>query len=113
MASVSYYRDRKGKKLTRIQFVDRDGHRKTIYLGKASKRDVDAIKPRVESLVSAQHAGHIPDEDMAKWVAKLSKPLAKKLAGVGLVKHRWEAVNQAGETVLTMEGWGMYGRRPA
>ena len=33
-------------------------------------------------------------------------------AGVGLVKHRWEAVNQAGETVLTMEGWGMYGRRP-
>jgi acyl dehydratase len=34
-------------------------------------------------------------------------------AGVGLVKHRWEAVNQSGETVLTMEGWGMYGRRPA
>jgi acyl dehydratase len=34
-------------------------------------------------------------------------------AGVGLVKHRWEAVNQAGETVLTMEGWGLYGRRPA
>jgi acyl dehydratase len=33
--------------------------------------------------------------------------------GVGLVKHRWEAVNQAGETVLTMEGWGMFGRRPA
>jgi acyl dehydratase len=33
-------------------------------------------------------------------------------AGVGLVKHRWEALNQAGETVLTMEGWGMYGRRP-
>jgi len=32
---------------------------------------------------------------------------------VGLVKHRWEAVNQAGETVLTMEGWGMFGRRPA
>ena len=34
-------------------------------------------------------------------------------AGVGLVKHRWEAVNQSGQTVLTMEGWGMYGRRPA
>ncbi|HVJ25879.1 MAG TPA: MaoC family dehydratase, partial [Burkholderiales bacterium] len=26
--------------------------------------------------------------------------------GVGLVKHRWEAVNQRGELVLTMEGWG-------
>jgi acyl dehydratase len=32
--------------------------------------------------------------------------------GVGLVKHRYEAVNQEGETVLTMEGWGMFGRRP-
>jgi len=32
--------------------------------------------------------------------------------GVGLVKHRWEAVNQKGELVLSMEGWGMFGRRP-
>ena len=31
--------------------------------------------------------------------------------GVGLVKHRWEAVNQHGEMVLTMEGWGMFGRK--
>jgi acyl dehydratase len=31
----------------------------------------------------------------------------------GLVKSRWEAVNQKGETVMTMEGWGMFGRRPA
>jgi acyl dehydratase len=31
--------------------------------------------------------------------------------GVGLVKHRWEALNQAGERVLTMEGWGLFGRK--
>jgi acyl dehydratase len=31
----------------------------------------------------------------------------------GLVKSRWEAVNQHGELVMTMEGWGMFGRRPA
>jgi len=31
--------------------------------------------------------------------------------GVGLVKHRWEALNQRGELVLTMEGWGMFGRK--
>ena len=30
---------------------------------------------------------------------------------MGLVKHRWEAVNQRGERVLTMEGWGMFGRK--
>ena len=31
--------------------------------------------------------------------------------GVGLVKHRWEAVNQDGDLVLTMEGWGFFGRK--
>jgi acyl dehydratase len=31
--------------------------------------------------------------------------------GVGLVKHRWEAVNQEGELVFTMEGWGLFGRK--
>lgn len=31
--------------------------------------------------------------------------------GVGLVKHRWEGVNQRGELALTMEGWGMFGRK--
>ena len=31
--------------------------------------------------------------------------------GVGLVKQRWEAVNQRGELVLTMEGWGFFGRK--
>jgi len=31
---------------------------------------------------------------------------------MGLVKSRTEAVNQKGETVLTFEGWGMFGRRP-
>ena len=32
--------------------------------------------------------------------------------GIGLVHSRWEATNQRGETVMTMEGWGMFGRRP-
>jgi acyl dehydratase len=31
--------------------------------------------------------------------------------GVGLVKHRWEAHNQQGELVLTMEGLGFFGRK--
>ncbi len=31
--------------------------------------------------------------------------------GMRLVKHRWEAVNQQGELVLTMEGWGFFGRK--
>jgi len=31
---------------------------------------------------------------------------------VGLVRSRWEVFNQLDEPVLTMEGWGMFRRRP-
>ena len=31
---------------------------------------------------------------------------------IGLVRCAWEAMNQRSETVLTMEGWNMFGRRP-
>jgi acyl dehydratase len=37
--------------------------------------------------------------------ASASKP------GAGLVQTRWEALNQRGEMVMTMEGWGIFGRR--
>ncbi len=31
---------------------------------------------------------------------------------MGLVRSRTEALDQAGEVVMSMEGWGMFGRRP-
>jgi hypothetical protein len=30
---------------------------------------------------------------------------------VGLVLSKWETLNQRGEVVLAMQGWGMFGRR--
>ncbi len=39
-----------------------------------------------------------------------SRPSQSK-PDVGLVRSRWEAVNQRGETVMTVEGWGMFRRR--
>jgi acyl dehydratase len=32
---------------------------------------------------------------------------------VGLVRSRWQLTNQGGETVMEMEGWGMFRRRGA
>jgi acyl dehydratase len=32
---------------------------------------------------------------------------------VGLVRSRWRVSNQAGDDVMTMEGWGMFARRAA
>jgi len=40
-----------------------------------------------------------------------ARPMASK-PHVGLVRSRWEVLNQRTETVLTMEGWGMFARRP-
>lgn len=31
---------------------------------------------------------------------------------VGLVKSNWDVQNQHGESVLSMQGWGMFRRRP-
>jgi len=40
-----------------------------------------------------------------------ARPMASK-PHVGLVQSRWEMRNQREEAVLTMEGWGMFRRRP-
>jgi acyl dehydratase len=39
-----------------------------------------------------------------------ARPMASR-ATVGLVLSKWEAMNQHGEVVLSMQGWGMFGRR--
>ncbi|RZU01040.1 MaoC family dehydratase [Rivibacter subsaxonicus] len=39
-----------------------------------------------------------------------ARPMASK-PHVGLVLSQWEVLNQRDEPVLTMEGWGMFGRR--
>jgi len=38
---------------------------------------------------------------------------SKSRPEAGLVKHRWEGFNQRGEQVVAMEGWNLFGRRPA
>jgi acyl dehydratase len=41
-----------------------------------------------------------------------ARPMASR-PSVGLVQSHWEVRNQNDEPVLTMEGWGMFRRRPA
>lgn len=40
-----------------------------------------------------------------------ARPMASR-PSVGLVRSRWDVRNQRDESVLTMEGWGMFRRRP-
>ncbi len=81
MASLS--NDRNG--LRRILFVDVDGSRKAIRLGKCSKRDAESIKGRVESLLATKQLG-TRDPDMAIWLAGEGAALRPKLETAGLVE---------------------------
>ena len=76
----------------RILFMDVDGKRKTIRLGKMSKRGAEAIKVRVEHLISAKISGTAPDDETSRWVAGLDDVLQERLAKVGLIKRRGSAL---------------------
>ena len=69
-----------------IQFIGVDGRRRSIRLGKISKRQAEAIKLRVEDLAAASISGHPAQDETSRWVAALNDELRGKLAAVGLVK---------------------------
>lgn len=81
MASISNQTN--GRKL--IQFVAPDRNRKTIRLGKTSRRSAEVVKTKVESLVSAQLSGHAVDDETARWLASANPIMLDKLAAVGLI----------------------------
>ncbi len=71
--------------LRRILFYASDGSRKTIRLGKCSKRDATSIKVRVEQLQTAKLIGSM-DRDLSIWIAELEPALRIKLESVGLLE---------------------------
>ncbi len=84
MASVS--KDQTGN--VRILFTGADRKRRTIYLGKTSKKNAEAIRTKVEALVAA-NASRLPlDTETAAWVGSVGDDLAAKLASVGLIPER-------------------------
>lgn len=112
MASIGTYSDKQGRTLHRILFVHPDGKRKTIWLGRLPKRDVESFRTRVEALVASLHCGYPPDDDTLRWISRLSKQFAKKLAGVGLIKPR-EPAKATPEELLGSFLDGYIGKRIA
>jgi len=84
MASVS--KQPNGRRC--IQFVAKDGKRRSIRLGKTSQRQAESIKIRVEALNSAAITGHPLDAETSRWVSSLDAVLSGKLAAVGLIGKR-------------------------
>ena len=84
MASIT--NESNGRKT--IQFVARDGTRKSIRLGKVSRKAAAAFKLRVEHLVSVSISGHPLDDETSRWLANLSDAIVDRLAAVGLTAPR-------------------------
>lgn len=72
----------------RILFVDGDGNRKAIRLGKMSKRQAEAVKLKIEDLVASKLSGSTPCDETARWLKAADDTLRDKLATVGLAERR-------------------------
>ena len=84
MASIT--RQSNGRRM--LQFLDSDGERRTVRLGKMAQRNAEAVKLRVEHLVAASIAGHSVDDDTARWLAGLGDKLRNRLAATGLIPKK-------------------------
>ena len=84
MASISKHSN--GRRT--IQFIDRDGTRKSIRLGKISKRMAEGLKFRIEQLNASSITGHAPDPETARWIMELKKTMTDKLVKVGLIPEQ-------------------------
>ncbi len=85
-----------------------------------------AMRLTVDNFLNQSSSMGSPGLESVKWLKPVypgdtlhlqhiileSRPLRKR-NDVGLVRSSWEMYNQAGEKVLHMEGYGMFGRRYA
>ena len=72
----------------RIWFKDKDGKRRSIRLGRVTRRDADALRVKIDALLSATLSGNSLDRETVIWLADLGSELYDKLLTVGLVPER-------------------------
>lgn len=84
MASLS----KDGPNRWRIQFSAPDGTRKTLRLGRVSRKDAQAVCRHVEALLAARLSGQPLDRPTAAWLGEVGPDLRRRLAAVGLVEEQ-------------------------
>lgn len=84
MSSVS--NDPNGRR--RLLFMAPDGTRKTIRLGKCSKRDAERVAGYVDDLNTAMIRGGAMSRDTAAWLKTIGSDLHGRLSRAGLVEER-------------------------
>jgi len=78
-----------------IQFVDPNGRRQTLRLGKANAKAAADVCRRVETLLAAAMTGTPIDRDTAGWLASLDVRLRRRLSAVALTDTAGDRVRLA------------------
>ncbi len=105
MASIG--NDSGGRK--RILFVAGDGKRRTVRLGRASRRQAETVRGHVENLVAAVLSRQAPPDETSRWGAALPDLLRKRVEAVGLLEPP-EPEPDAGPTLGAFLGEYLAGR---
>ena len=96
MASIST--DKQGNR--RVLFTNRDGQRKTVYVGAMTKKEAETVCTKIEALNAAKVAGVAPADEVSRWTVSIGDELHEKLAKQELVAPR-QPVNLSS----TLEDW--------
>lgn len=72
------------KKHWRIQYVDLEGKRQTLRLGKCSKSSAEIVRHRLGLLIAARRLAVAIDPDTLSWLNSVGEPLRSRLARTGL-----------------------------
>ncbi len=71
-----------------IQFIDGDGRRRYIRLGKVSQRAAEGIRLHVEHLAAGKASGQPVHQGTADWLGDIDDTLHARLARAGLIEPR-------------------------
>lgn len=88
MASIA--RDKKTGRRS-VEYINADGERKRIRLGKVSKKHAEQVARHVEELSAAHTTGAAVDRRTAEWLRDLPDRMYDKLVRQGLVEPRHSA----------------------
>jgi len=75
----------------RVLFVAADGSRKTVRLGKCSRRDARQVARHIEALLAARITGQPVTRETAIWLSGIAPVLRDRLARAGLVTPHGKA----------------------
>jgi hypothetical protein len=72
----------------KIQFVNGERRRKTLYAGKMPRKAAESIQAHVEALLSAVLSRSSPEAHTAAWLGNIPPRLHDKLVRLGLATPR-------------------------